>query len=63
MTLNHHGNRSWGQAVPGNHLNRNSLLSREFWFSTQKVRPDPVFGPIMLNGVAFRREASGYLRA
>ena len=30
------GHRSWGQAVPRNHLNQNSLLSREFWFSTQK---------------------------
>ena len=37
--------RQLGQAVPGNHLNRNSLISIVFWFSAQKVRPDPVFGP------------------
>jgi len=34
-----------GQAVPGNHLHRNSVLSRDLWFSNPKVRPDPVFGP------------------
>ena len=54
MTLNHHGNRSWGQAVPGIHLNRNSLLSREFWFRALKVRPDPVIGPRAPKNATYR---------
>ncbi len=34
-----------GQAVPTRSLNQKPHLSCQFWFSTQKVRPDPVFGP------------------
>jgi hypothetical protein len=34
-----------GQAVPTQSLNQKPHLSCQFWFSTPKVRPDPVFGP------------------
>ncbi len=38
------GGRPRGQAVPTQGLNRKPSLSPEFWFSTPKVRPDPMFG-------------------
>ena len=34
-----------GQAVPTRSLNQKPHLSCQFWFSTPKVRPNPVFGP------------------
>ena len=34
-----------GQAVPTRSLNQKPHLLGQFWFSTPKVRPDPLFGP------------------
>ena len=34
-----------GQAVPTRSLNQKPHLSCQFWFSTPKVRPDPLLGP------------------
>ena len=46
------GLRLRGQAVPNRSLNQKPHLSGQFGFSTPKVRPDPVLGPLADLGLA-----------
>ena len=44
-----------GHAVPTRSLNQKPHLSGQFWFSTPKVRPDPLFGPENLSSKLRRK--------
>ena len=51
----------WGQAVPIRSLNQNWRLLVGFWFSTPRVRPDPMFGSAAMMDDYRKREAAGSL--